>query len=797
MKRIHLFFVFTLLLALGTQAFSQNLAYKKPVKASRYDKNNPPELAVDGNRDTWWSAGTSAPQWIEVDLQAPVDIERINLVTSQYPDGETLHKVWGKPEGGQYQLLHEFNEKTTDNQDLTFLPDVPWVNIQYIKIETTKSPSWIAWRGIEIYGVSYHDEFIKVAGDSWHFETETTGRPFIPFGVNYYDPGSYHDTPYSAFDVIGAFDSVSVDRQLAKIHNLGANIIRIFLSVVSFEPDLFVLNESSFQKLDKLIKIAKKHRLRIIFDVINDWEGDPGWQSWDYYADETTLQGYEFYLEALGARYKDEPAIFSWSLQNEPYVRGPSSGIMGDLWIPYTQFKYGSEANLSAAWSDYPQSGETWDNIKQPEAAVYDPLNTPGDQRLYDYQLFREDIAYNWVRRLSHALRLNDPKHMISIGLDQHSVPIKNAVPERTYTGFNPRKIAHFLDYTSIHAYNWWDASTVSTFIEAIARYSFANKPVVVEEYNLREAGSTVSPLLDSSSGWLHWAAFATEGFEWNDNLFDLSENVTPLGQTFRSIADTIYNTVPTRAPDVAWLDIDLKQALTSVDYQNTRFPEYVSLFNSSGGPVGFTVRNYQPPLRLGLASLDLPTDLVLGQQYNIGWIRLNLQIIHQPPVSLQISRDGGDQWETIATGIKEDAYSWKVSGPVSDQCLFRVADMVDTDIYAVSTKKYSIIKPTSIKQNDTDQPLNFSLSPAYPNPFNPATTIGYQLSESGYVNLSVYNMNGRLIRGLVQETQQAGRHRVRWNATDDQDLKVSSGIYLYRLKVGKQVLTNKMLLLK
>ncbi len=54
----------------------------------------------------------------------------------------------------------------------------------------------------------------------------------------------------------------------------------------------------------------------------------------------------------------EEPAIFSWSLKNEPYIRDPRSGIMGDLWIPYAQFKYGSETNLSAAWSDYPSRDE-------------------------------------------------------------------------------------------------------------------------------------------------------------------------------------------------------------------------------------------------------------------------------------------------------------------------------------------------------------------------------------------------------------------------------------------------------
>ncbi len=225
-------------------------------------------------------------------------------------------------------------------------------------------------------------EFIKVASDGWHFETASSHKTFIPFGVNYYDPNTYHSDPYVAYDVIGKFDSARTDRQLAKIAGLGANIIRIFLSPVVFEPQLFQLKESSFKTLDTLITVSKKNNLYIIFDLLDTWEGEPSWQSWEYFADDQTIQGFEYFLKAIGERYKDEPTIFSWDLLNEPEVRGPDSGIMGDLFGVWIRFKYGTEDSLKSAWSDYPLSGESWQQIKTPS------YNNFVDQESYGSNVF-------------------------------------------------------------------------------------------------------------------------------------------------------------------------------------------------------------------------------------------------------------------------------------------------------------------------------------------------------------------------------------------------------------------------
>jgi hypothetical protein len=85
----------------------------------------------------------------------------------------------------------------------------------------------------------------------------------------------------------------------------------------------------------------------------------------------------------------------------------------------------------------------------------------------------------------------------------------------------------------------------------------------------------------------------------------------------------------------------------------------------------------------------------------------------------------------------------------------------------------------------------------AYPNPFNPTTTISFYLPIDGHVNLSVFNIMGQHIATLINEPRLQGVHKTAWNGTDKDGRAVSSGVYFYRLKVGNEAVTRKMLLLK
>jgi hypothetical protein len=103
----------------------------------------------------------------------------------------------------------------------------------------------------------------------------------------------------------------------------------------------------------------------------------------------------------------------------------------------------------------------------------------------------------------------------------------------------------------------------------------------------------------------------------------------------------------------------------------------------------------------------------------------------------------------------------------------------------------------------DIPLPSSFALSQNYPNPFNPVTTIEYSLgafddgSFAKHVQLEIYNVLGQLVRTLVNTEQTPGSYREEWDATNLGGQRVSSGVYLYRLRVGDENQTKKMLLLK
>ncbi|MDP2172700.1 MAG: T9SS type A sorting domain-containing protein [Candidatus Cloacimonadaceae bacterium] len=84
-----------------------------------------------------------------------------------------------------------------------------------------------------------------------------------------------------------------------------------------------------------------------------------------------------------------------------------------------------------------------------------------------------------------------------------------------------------------------------------------------------------------------------------------------------------------------------------------------------------------------------------------------------------------------------------------------------------------------------------------YPNPFNPSTTIAYQIPETGNVRLEIYNMKGQKVRTLVNEQKYSGSHSVLWNGTDQSGRSVVSGVYFYRLVTDNKTLSKRMLLLK
>ncbi len=94
--------------------------------------------------------------------------------------------------------------------------------------------------------------------------------------------------------------------------------------------------------------------------------------------------------------------------------------------------------------------------------------------------------------------------------------------------------------------------------------------------------------------------------------------------------------------------------------------------------------------------------------------------------------------------------------------------------------------------------PLTPGLAQNIPNPFNPITTIRYEIPAGGAdVDMSIYDVTGRHVRTLLDENRPAGVFSVQWNGEDDRGQRVASGVYFYRMRAGAFVETRKMVLLK
>lgn len=132
--------------------FSTNLALGKSVRASGVLEGEPAENAVNGTAADRWGAGAPPTQWIEIDLGAPERVRAIRLTTSQSPEGRTVHQIWGGPSADSLTLLHTFDRRTEDFDVLEYEPEAVQSGVRYLRVVTTVSPSWVAWREIEVLG---------------------------------------------------------------------------------------------------------------------------------------------------------------------------------------------------------------------------------------------------------------------------------------------------------------------------------------------------------------------------------------------------------------------------------------------------------------------------------------------------------------------------------------------------------------------------------------------------------------------------------------------------------------------
>ncbi len=166
---------------------------------------------------------------------------------------------------------------------------------------------------------------------------------------------------------------------------------------------------------------------------------------------------------------------------------------------------------------------------------------------------------------------------------------------------------------------------------------------------------------------------------------------------------------------------------------------------------------------------------------------------------------DNGDRYSFVynTDGLcKKGTYeTWFTNHWVSDDGFFYIPEFPRADSSylqffspCINGYEYNVYYRTitDVNEDNNPKPNSFSLSQNYPNPFNPSTIIKYQIPNSGYVSLNIYDVLGEEVASLVDKNQPAGSYEINFNASN-----LTSGVYFYQLKFGKIIQVKKMTLLR
>jgi hypothetical protein len=162
---------------------------------------------------------------------------------------------------------------------------------------------------------------------------------------------------------------------------------------------------------------------------------------------------------------------------------------------------------------------------------------------------------------------------------------------------------------------------------------------------------------------------------------------------------------------------------------------------------------------------------------------------------------NGTDDWlsgwsdELLIDNSVDDIYS--TGCVISDNVFHAVYDEGEEGNIYYGSWEIDSDGTLSMDEENNTLPISNVLYDCYPNPFNPVTTLRYDIPEDGIVNITIYDMMGRVVSNLVSSQQNAGYKSIQWNATNNTGQPVSAGVYLYTIQAGEFRQTKKMVLLK
>ena len=192
-----------------------------------------------------------------------------------------------------------------------------------------------------------------------------------------------------------------------------------------------------------------------------------------------------------------------------------------------------------------------------------------------------------------------------------------------------------------------------------------------------------------------------------------------------------------------------------------------------------------------------------IGNLTNLEWLYLsNNQLTEEIPLEIG----------NLNNLIYLDLFNNQLTGEIPEDICDLNINWSSSSYFSISSNQLCPPYPSCIEDYMGDQdttncdqisimdepfPFTYKLHSAYPNPFNPITTLRYDVPEDALVNITIYDMIGRGVKTLIDDQQTAGYRSLQWNATNDAGQPVSAGLYLYTIQAGEFRQTKKMVLLK
>src|SRR5262245_58665387 len=307
------------------------------------------------------------------------------------------------------------------------------------------------------------------------FVLDPSGRPFLPWGFNY-----VHDDKGRLIEDYWEDEWPTVEAHFGQMKELGANVVRVHLQLGKFMDGPDKPNDKALDRLGKLLELAERLRLYLDLTGLGCYHKPdvPAWydklsekERWDVQAN---------FWRAVAGRCAQSPAVFCYDLMNEPV--GPG----GKRW--------------DGDWLGPPLGGKHFVQF-----VTLDQADRP-----------RPDIARQWVRHLTAAVREKDRRHLITVGLVDWSLDRPGLT-----SGFVPEKVADDLDFVSVHLYP--KKGQVDEALRTLAGFA-VGKPVLVEETfplacSPRELEEFIEGSRKHAAGWI--------GFYWGKSPDELRKSNT------------------------------------------------------------------------------------------------------------------------------------------------------------------------------------------------------------------------------------------------------------------------------